>query len=151
MSNTMQARDRWIPWYFVLFFAVVAAVNAVMVTLAIRTHTGTVTDHPYEIGIKYNEVVEASEKQDALGWSSAINYSNDKLHFTLKNKAGHVIVPEKMIAYISRPTQAGMDFTVDMKTGNVPVTFPLKGLWEVRIDAYYHDNHYQQSKRIVVQ
>lgn len=147
----MQPRDKLIPWYFVLFFVGLALVDGIMVTLAVRTHTGTVTDHPYERGLAYNRVIEAEEKQEALGWNGTIGYVGGQLHFTLRDQKGNAIIPETVKATITRPTQAGMDFTVEMKDGQTPVAFPAKGLWEVRVDAVYNQLHYQQSKRIVVE
>lgn len=74
--SALTKRDKLIPWYFVLFFVVIGAVNAVMVTLAVRTHTGTVTDHPYEKGLAYNKVVDAANAQEKLGWKSDIRFEH---------------------------------------------------------------------------
>lgn len=151
MSTGMQPRDRMIPWYFVMFFVVIAAVNVVMVTLAIRTHSGTVTDHPYEKGLAYNQVIRAEEQQEALGWRANIGYAAGMLHFSLNDRDGRIIVPEKATATITRPAQAGLDFTLELTGAGTAATFPAKGLWEIRVDAVYKKQHYQQSERIVVQ
>lgn len=151
MSNIMQPRDKIIPWYFVMFFVFIALVNAVMVTLAVRTNTGIVTDHPYEKGLAYNQVVEAEKNQQKLGWNGDIKYENGNLYFSLRDKENKSLSPQKTIATITRPTQAGMDFTVELKDRKSPISFPVKGLWEVRVDATHNNVHYQQSKRIVVQ
>ena len=149
--STMQRRDKIIPWYFVMFFAVVAVVNGVMITLALRTHSGVVTDHPYEKGIAYNQVVEAVKTQDSLGWKAEIGYASGALKFTLRDKNNQPLAPEKATATITRPTQSGMDFTAELKGAETPVTFPAQGLWEVRVDATHKGVHFQQSKRIVVE
>ena len=94
----MTGRAVW--WYFVAFFGVVAAVNAVMATLAIRTHSGVVTEHPYEKGLAYNQVVAAEAQQEALGWKGTINYKNGVLNFILHDKNNMIIVPDKIIATI---------------------------------------------------
>lgn len=144
----MTGRRVW--WYFVAFFGFVAAVNAVMVTLAIRTHSGIVTEHPYEKGLAYNQVVKAEEAQEELGWKGTINYKDGVLHFDLRDKKNQPINPDKTTATITRPTQQGMDFTIELKGAETRVSFPEKGLWEVRINARVGDKKYQQSKRIVV-
>jgi nitrogen fixation protein FixH len=145
-------------WYFVAFFGFVAAVNAGMVTMALRTHSGLVTDHPYEKGLAYNQVVEAEKKQQELGWNAEIalrhpDESRDPvlLIFSLKDKIGTTLTPEKATATITRPTQKGMDFTLELMGAETPVNFPAQGLWEVRVDAKLGDINYQQSKRIVVE
>jgi nitrogen fixation protein FixH len=144
----MTGRRVW--WYFVAFFSFIAAVNAVMATLAIRTHSGVVTEHPYEKGLAYNAVVKAQEKQAALGWQSRIDYKDGALRFTLRDKNNQPIAPVKATASITRPTQKGMDFIVELAGEVTPVTFPVSGLWEVRVDASHASVHYQQRKRIVV-
>lgn len=138
-------------WYFVAFFGVIAAVNAVMVTLAIRTHSGIVTEHPYEKGLSYNQVVEAEQKQATLGWKGIINYKNGVLNFELHDKNNQSLAWGKATASITRPTQQGMDFTVELKNTETSVDFPAKGLWEVRVDVEHEGVHFQQSKRIVVE
>lgn len=146
-----------IAWYFVAFFGFIAAVNAVMVTTAVRTHSGLVTDHPYEKGLAYNRVVTAEEAQKQLGWTGEIelrypheNESSPALFFEIKDQHRAVITPDKATATITRPTQSGMDFRVDLTRTETSVTFPAKGAWQVRVDATAGNHHYQQSKRIVV-
>lgn len=140
---------RRVGFYFFAFFAFVAAVNGVMMTLALRTHSGPVTDHPYEKGLAYNQVVEAQKAQDELGWTSEINYENGMLAFTLKDKAQKPITLDKATATFTRPAQQGMDFTVELEGPQSPVSFPLPGAWDVRIDAVSSGVHYQRSKRII--
>lgn len=147
----MTQRDKWIPWYFVLFFTIIAAVNAVMVTMAIRTHTGTITDHPYEKGIAYNQVVKAESKQEELGWKANINLNNNILQVSFKDAHDAVLHADKITARMIRPTQEGMDFEVALENGQTSVDFPVKGLWEIRIFASIEGQSYQQSKRVVVQ
>lgn len=147
----MTKKDKYIPWYFVLFFVVVAAVNAVMVTLAIRTHTGAVTDHPYEKGIAYNRVVEAEKSQQDLGWKADISIKDSILSVKLNDSKNIPLNADKIIAHITRPTQEGMDFELTLNHGQVPVSFPVKGLWEIRIFATVGVQNYQHSKRVVVE
>jgi nitrogen fixation protein FixH len=138
-------------FYFVAFFGFIAAVNAVMVTIAIRTHSGVVTQHPYEKGLSYNKVVEAEKKQQELGWNGKIDYKDGMLIFVLKDKNNNAITPEKITANITRPTQSGVDFSLELNNTQTPVNFPAKGLWQVRVDAVYQGLHYQRIKRIVVE
>lgn len=144
----MTGRRVW--WYFVAFFGFIAAINAVMVTLAIRTHSGVVTDHAYEKGLAYNQTIQAQEKQQALAWKAAIDYKNGMLHFVLYDKRNNPILPEQAVATITRPTKSDMDFVVPLNGTETAIDFPAKGLWMVRVDVQHEGAHYQQSKRIVV-
>ena len=150
-SQTKQLSGGRVFLYFLAFFGVTVSVNVVMATLAIRTHSGTVTEHPYEQGIKYNDVVNAEMAQEKLGWKGDITLKDDVLKFTLHDKSGASIVPQKLTAHFVRPTQKGMDFDVVMTDEQAHVSFPMKGLWEVRIYADIGDKKYQQAKRLVIE
>lgn len=150
-ATDIRKSDRFIPWYFVLFFLVIFIVDGAMVTVAVSTQTGVVTQHPYEQGLAYNEVVEAEKKQKELGWKGDISYHNKQISFVLRDKLGKKIKPDKITATLTRPTQAGMDFFVELTNNTVNIDFPVKGLWEVRIYATKGDKHYQQAKRIVAE
>lgn len=151
MTTAMQPRDKLIPWYFVAFFVALAVVDGTMVTLAVRTQTGTVTNHPYEKGLRYNQVVAAAEHQNALGWKGEITFAANTLNFHLYDAAGNPLMPDNATATFTRPTQAGMDFSVTLTKGKAAVTLPAKGLWEIRVYATRRDRHYQHAKRIVAE
>ena len=54
---------------FVAFFALIAAVNAVMIRFAVTTFAGTETDSAYRAGLAYNGEEAAANMQDALRWT----------------------------------------------------------------------------------
>lgn len=142
--------------YFLAFFGCLLLVDGVMVTLAIRTQTGMVTEHPYEKGLAYNKVVQAAATQEALGWKGDIVFTQtgkDKgtLALKVKDVSGNILVFENIKADIYRPTQAGMDFTVPFHDDVAKIAFPRKGLWEIRIYATKGHQAYQQSTRIIVE
>lgn len=58
-----QLRDRLIPWYFVMAFLVVFAVNGFFVYMAVSTNHGVVTENAYKKGLDYNNVVAQIRKQ----------------------------------------------------------------------------------------
>lgn len=147
--------DKWIPWYFVAFFVVLAILDGIFVTIAFSTHTGVVTENAYKKGLEYNQTVAASEKQEALGWHGRIGLDDSLLSFYLEDKNGGAIEGAYVKAYFSRATQAGHDFSASLasKAGgnyNKEINFPLKGQWDVVIEAQWNQQQYQQSKRIIV-
>jgi nitrogen fixation protein FixH len=137
--------------YFVAFFGFIAIVNAAMVTLAIRTNSGVVTEHPYEKGLAYNKIIDAEKKQEELGLNNVLNYKDGMLHFELRDKNNKIITPESATVTITRPTMQGMDFVIELKGIDTAIDFPAKGLWELRVNAKIDGNNYQQSKRIVIE
>ncbi|NBO17679.1 MAG: hypothetical protein EBV03_00340 [Proteobacteria bacterium] len=108
---------RRVFFYFMAFFSVIATVNGIMATLAVRTHTGLVTTHAYEKGLAYNEVISAEEKQQALGWHAGITFKDNTLIVELRDAKGKTILPTRLTAIFTRPTQAGMDFRQDLQPG----------------------------------
>ena len=142
---------RKVFFWFLAFFLTIATVNAVMVTLATRTHTGLVTDHPYEKGLAYNKVVQSAEAQAALGWKAEIAYKEGVLSIVVRDGNQVIIKPEKMRAEWVRPTQSGKDFFVELQGEKTSIPAPEKGVWDVRVDIAYHGAHYQQSQRVIVE
>ena len=155
MTSTLERRDRLIPWYFVIFFVVLIAVDGVMATLAVRTQTGMVTEHPYEKGLAYNQTVSAANEQAARGWKGTLEFSGASpgkgtLHFSVEDASGKPLAIGAASAAISRPTQAGMDFTIELKSGDNVISFPQSGQWELRLFATVDGKPFQQAKRIIV-
>lgn len=147
--------DKWIPWMFVLFFVVIAVLDGIFVTLAVRTHTGTVSDRAYEDGLAYNDTLDRAEKMAALGWSADIALDGGALVLTLKDKDGAPLDGAEAVAKLTRPVQDGIDFeTVLQGVGSgvyrAPVSFPLPGQWQVRIFASWQGRLYQHSRTIMV-
>jgi nitrogen fixation protein FixH len=59
----------------VAFFAVVAAVNAVMMTAAITTFGGAETGSSYQAGLAFARETSAAQAQDRLGWQVGVRTS----------------------------------------------------------------------------
>lgn len=136
-------------------FAVVFAVNAVFVTLAVQNNSGVITENPYEKGLAYNQTIQKAAHQEALGWQSDIGYENDTLSFTLRDKQTRAITGATAKAYINRPIESGHAFTLALEekangTYAANIEFPLPGQWEVTVNAVWHNQHYQNTKRLVV-
>jgi|JI10StandDraft_1071094.scaffolds.fasta_scaffold15568_7 nitrogen fixation protein FixH len=153
---TRKPVDKYIPWMFVLFFVVFIAVDAVMVTLAVRTQTGLVTEQAYEKGLAYNRALEAAAEQKNWGGTGIIKLEGKRLSFTLKDKEGLAIHDAEVTATVRRPVQAGYDATYPMaRTGQqsyvADVEFPLPGEWDIRVSAKWQNRHYQTHETFIVQ
>ncbi|MFC4349477.1 FixH family protein [Kordiimonas lipolytica] len=155
-KEELEKSSRWIPWSIVGFFVVLAILDGIFVYLATSTHPGVVTEHAYEEGLRYNETVAAAEKQDALGWQTELDLvAGSSLMLTLSDAESRFIDGASVRAEISRPTQAGMDFELNLEqsgagTYEAAVSFPEPGQWEVRIFVEWQQKQYQQAKRVVV-
>lgn len=153
---TRKPVDKFIPWMFVLFFLVFMAVDAVMVTLAVRTQTGVVTEQAYEKGLAYNRALDAAEEQAAWGGTGTLTLDGGRLSFVLKDKDGRTIDDADVKATVRRPVQAGYDKDYPMaQTGQQSYTaelkFPLPGEWDIRVSAKWQNRHYQTHETFIVQ
>jgi nitrogen fixation protein FixH len=152
----MTRRDRMIPWYFVLFFVVLAIIDGVFVSIAVRTHTGVVTENAYEKGLAYNRVVKAQAAQAALGWQGGVVFHRTgprtgEVALHVRDISDKPLKVESGVVRITRPTQAGMDFEAVLNQGSAVLVFPRSGLWELRVFATVAGKPYQVAKRIVVE
>ncbi len=77
---------------FIGFFVVVASVNAVMVTSAVRTFSGVETENAYKAGLAFNESIAAAGAQDALGWRVEIA-PHGRQHRLYRHRARQIRTP----------------------------------------------------------
>lgn len=157
--SQMTRRDKLIPWYFVAFFIVLFAVNAVFVTVAFQSYTGVVTDNHYEEGLAYNDNLEQRRKQKSLNWQSEFFLSADgiTINFSLKNEYGKPIENANVTAYAMRPVQEGDDFSLKLEENKAgfysqKINFPVAGQWQIRVEVISDKNEqYQLTKRFIVE
>lgn len=72
----------------VAFFAVIILANVIMMTFAVRTHTGVVVPNSYVASQDFNKKVEAARVQNAMGWRSEIAYAGGAVRLALTDKSG---------------------------------------------------------------
>lgn len=147
--------DKFIPYIFVLMFAVIFVVNGLMVFFAIHTQTGVISESAYEQGIGYNDIIAAKEAQDKLHWGSQVSFKDGKLVFVLKDEQGRAILGGKVTALVKREIQDGSDFTVVLQPAangvyETALNMPAKGQWQVRIFFDSNDIKYQTGTIIFV-
>lgn len=94
------------------FFLTITAVDVVMITSALESQPGLVTDHAYERGLAYNNVLAAKARQDALGWSVSYGRQDGRLMISIKDRAG-ALAPDALTLRLLRPSDAGKDRTLD--------------------------------------
>ncbi len=107
---------RHVALTFAGFFAIVFAVNIYFVKVALSTHTGVVANEPYRKGLKYNERIAASERQDGLRWNSAITLSADgqRLIVQLHDETGNAVRGLDVSAMIGRAATTREDAALSL-------------------------------------
>ncbi len=149
-----------IPYIFFAFFAVIFAVDFFFIYISNKTWRGVVTENPYQKGLKYNEVLKASQKQEQLGFVLEMKYQKlaekrGEISLKILDKNLLEITDAKVVLKFKRPTQEGFDFEKEVKflSGkySAEIDFPLKGQWDVEAVVQRGEDIFQQVKRYVVQ
>lgn len=155
MSATLSGRRVFL--WFAAFFVFIAVINAVMITLALRTHSGLVTDHAYEKGLAYNDTIAKAKAQQALGWKVALTETAGELEVQAVDGAGNPLILDEVSAQLTRPTgQAddnAMAFTADADGAvwRSVRALPANGVWDVRLTLVQGTDRYQHVERVVVE
>jgi nitrogen fixation protein FixH len=75
-SGGREVTGRMVFVCLVAFFAIVAAVNGVMMTAAITTFGGVETGSSYQAGLAFASETSAVQAQDRLGWQVSVRTSS---------------------------------------------------------------------------
>ena len=160
-------RGWWYPLIFVFGFAIVIAVNGILVTTAIRSFSGLQTDSAYQEGLTYNATIAAAQDQERLGWQMRLKVAPQSagaasrtvdLTASFADRDGKPLTHRSVEALFVRPTLAGHDFNVTLARQGFGlygalVEAPLSGQWDVTILARYRagdgtDRTWQTTRRI---
>jgi nitrogen fixation protein FixH len=162
----MQQRSHgwWYPWAFVAGMLVVIAVNAVMITFAVRTFPGLETADAYRKGLDYNQTIAAADAQERQGWHADLRVAtperNDdsrrtELLVRFTDRDGNPLSGLDVETFLIRPTHQGIDRStrLEERGGGMyqgVIEIPLPGQWDARIHAARGDMHFQMTRRIVI-
>ncbi len=147
MSSALpRPSDKWIPWYFVLFFAVIAVVDGVFVYVAITTQPGVVTEQAYEKGLAFNDVLAKAKAQPDLNQKAV--YEDGFLRWELMDADNTPITNAAVIAKIIRSVQDGYDFEIALiHKGHglyeTVMDLPLPGQWVAKLSGTWDNKQYQ--------
>lgn len=154
MSATLPKNEhsgKWVLYSFLGFFAVFCTVDVYFVYTALNTHTGVVTKQSYYKGLDYNKTLAEARAQKDSGTQGKIVYENGNVRFTLHDAEAKPIAGATVMAYFAIPTHDTHDFSIPLPdqgkgvyaTNNL--ILPAKGLWTVRIEAQWKQQHYKTS------
>ena len=162
-----RARGWWIPYTFVAGFAVVLIANGTMLYFATSTFSGLSTTKAYLEGLAYNQKVAAEEAQEALGWTWHIDLADiaaapsptaaDGRAATLRllgqDAEGRPLDGVTMSALVRRPTEQGLDQTVDFRPVGpgryeARITLPKPGQWDLLFTARRGDDTFKLRRRL---
>jgi nitrogen fixation protein FixH len=152
------ARGRWIPWVFVVGFAVIVAVNATMVTFALRSFPGLADPAAYNHGIRYNAVLAEADRQAALGWQLAAELApaGDALVVRATRADGTPLEGLTLTGELTRPVDAPASVMVALAPAGAGlyrarVALPRAGQWELHVVATAGTDRLDLRQRLFAQ
>ena len=147
-ANIRKTRDltgRAVLVWFVAFFGIVFAVNAIMVKAATSTFGGVETSSSYKAGQMFEQEVAQAERQDARHWQVGGTLVRAKsgeavLDFTVRDETGAPPPGLTAKARLAHPADERLDHVVQLarigggEFKGAADTGP--GQWELIVDLY---------------
>lgn len=155
MATITANRDRYVPWIFVAGFAIVIAVNAVMVWLAVGSFSGLYTPQPRDRSLHYNEIIARQADRDALGWRLETTWrsQDSRLEIAVVDANGQPLGNAQLHAELVRPAEKGRPVVVDMVAVDggrygATVALPARGSWDLDVVVEQDGHRFAQTRRM---
>lgn len=131
-------RGRWIPWIFVGAFAVIIAVNAVMVWFAVSSFSGLAVQGPFDRGRHYDDVIAEAERQRALGWTADVAVRDGRIVLAVAGRDGAPLDRLEVTGVLARPAEALAPVPLALHADgggrySAAVRPPKAGQWDARL------------------
>jgi len=143
----------------VAFFAVVAAVNAVMIRAAVSTFGGLETESSYKAGLAFAREIAAADAQDRQHWNVTATLSpmidgQVQINLMALDAAGRPISGQAAHVRLSHPTDRRRDHDPDMRPAG-PGRFAgqvsaAPGQWDLVIELARDGERTFLSRRRIV-
>jgi nitrogen fixation protein FixH len=143
----------------VAFFAVVGAVNAIMVGAAISTFAGLETDSAYQSGLAFEREIAAAQVQEALHWQveakiEGAGQTTTAVQITAQDARGNALAGLAASATLVHPTDRRLDRGVALTEG-APGRFSgmterAVGQWDLAIELSRNGARQFRSRNRVV-
>ena len=141
--------------WMVGFFAVVFAVNGVLVQAATSTFRGMETASSYKAGLMFRADVESAQRQEDLHWQVDGKLLRDRageavLEFSARDTKGAALTGLTAAARLAHPADASLDRTLELKSAG-PGVFrgeadAQPGQWELIVDLFRGDERVFRSR-----
>jgi nitrogen fixation protein FixH len=138
------------------FFAVVVAVNAVMVRAAVTTFGGLETASSYQAGLNFARDLAAAQAQDARDWRVDARLRHQaqapmQVELSVHDRAGHPLAGLAATVVLFHPTDRRLDRAVEMRADSVGrfrgSTAPAPGQWDLVIELTRDDERLFRSRK----
>ena len=135
--------------------AVVFAVNGYMVYAALRSFPGIAGTDGFDLSNGYGKILEAEERQAALGWQVIAAVDADRrAHLRLTDKAGAPLPGAAVTARAERPVgppeETPLAFHPASGGDLIADTTLFSGQWDVLLTVESGGSTYTATRRLVV-
>ena len=149
------------PWFLGIGTALLISMSGTffLVYIAFKNPPSLVADNFYERGKAYGVTQDKIDAQKALGWTGTflppskrkVNVSQT-YEFLIQDKNALAIALDSVILYAYRASDKNADFSVEMTAAGLgkytaDVAFPLKGSWEVNVEAKHGADEFLVNRR----
>jgi len=159
MKKPYELTGRAVLVWFVAFFGVVFAVNAVLVKAATSTFGGVETSSSYKAGQMFEQEVARAERQDAKHWKIGGTLVRDTsgeavLAITARDEKGAPLSGLTAKARLAHPADERLDHRIALArigTGEFKgEAAAAPGQWELIVDLYKGDDRVFRSRSKVI-
>lgn len=152
--NDSKSYGRKVFAAFVVFFLSIIAVNSVFIYVAVKSHTGVVTDNPYEKGLKYNEMINKAKTQPKIIDSFLIK-DNTMYWAFIDEVSGEPVLNANVRVHIVRPVQDGFDTNLTLAEAEggqyfAKLDLPMKGQWLAHLVATWDNETFQTTHTFLI-
>lgn len=116
-----QVTGRMVLISLVAFFGLIAAMNAVLIRLAVSTFGGVETENAYQAGLNFSREIAAAEAQDALHWqvkaTVSAGHESTVVELVARDASGRPLAGLDATAQLVHPTDRRGDLTVPLDEG----------------------------------
>lgn len=164
-DNPNALRNPWVlGWLALVGAAFIGTIGLVVTAFVIPDQL--ISKDYYEKAEDYEEnFIKYRDARAALGWSYQADFpSSPVLHkkeiyrLSIVDKVGMPLTAAKIKLTAYRPSDADADFSISLTEAGAGryegyITFPLKGIWDIKADIVHGDNKYNFTRRasIVIQ
>ncbi len=154
-QNEPRSAWRFYPLGLAGSMAFVMVVNAGMVWGALSTFPGAATNDGFDESNIYNRVLDAVDKQNALGWSLSAASHEGRAVLHLRDRDGRPLAGAAIEAAALRPLGPTHDLALHFRpaadgTYVADAALPLPGQWDLMLRAAQGGQELRVTRRILV-
>ncbi len=154
MSTTAAQNWRHFPRYLMLALGVVVAVNVKFIVSAVVTFPGAATNDDFDASNRYNEVMQAVESQNALGWTERAG-AQGRVPVIDLTTVNHPLEHATLTVQAERPLGNLPAITINLHETTpghfvADAPLPAPGQWDLKLTVNQPPHSARVTRRIVV-